>query len=94
MHDKKRGQVVSEARRQPSINVCADGRCDSVGHSALHGVVSMMDVNTNLILASQLIKVSIGYDSRLYEQDTKICLLCYFISQQRLPAPMLWSWKV
>ena len=37
-----------------------DGRCDSPGHSAKYGSYTVMDVEKNKILDSQLVQVSFG----------------------------------
>lgn len=41
------------------VNVAADGRCDSPGHSALYGITTMMDAKTKLVIASHLVKVNL-----------------------------------
>jgi len=40
--------------------VGADGRCDSPGHSAKYGTYSLLDVEQNKILDSQLVQVCTG----------------------------------
>ena len=39
------------------LNISADGRCDSPGHSALYCIVIFMQVETSLILATENVKV-------------------------------------
>ena len=41
----------------PKLNISADGRCDSPGHCALHCIVTFMQVETSLILATEVVKV-------------------------------------
>lgn len=48
--------VVSAASLE-DLDVAADGRCDSPGHCALYGIETFMDCKSNLIVASQLVKV-------------------------------------
>ena len=37
--------------------VAGDGRCDTAGHSAIYGLYSLMDCETNFILSAKLVKV-------------------------------------
>ena len=39
------------------IHVAADGRSDSPGHSALYGITTMMDAESRMIVASNLVRV-------------------------------------
>lgn len=40
-----------------SLNLHGDGRFDSPGHTALHGCYTLMDAETSLIVACQVMKV-------------------------------------
>ncbi|XP_067939597.1 uncharacterized protein [Watersipora subatra] len=37
------------------VVVAGDGRCDTAGHSAIYGLYSLMDCETNFILSAKLV---------------------------------------
>ena len=41
------------------LNMSADGRCDSPGNCALYSIVTFMQVETSLILATEVVKVCV-----------------------------------
>lgn len=47
-----------KARQGSSLLLGGDGRCDSPGHSAKYCTYSIMDLEANQILTSELIQVS------------------------------------
>ena len=43
----------------PKLNVSADGRCDSPRYWALYCIVTFMQVETSLILATEVVSVGV-----------------------------------
>ncbi|ESO94773.1 hypothetical protein LOTGIDRAFT_161023 [Lottia gigantea] len=54
---------------KPDLVLAGDGRCDSPGHSAIFGTCSLMDVDTNLVLASNVVKVTEVKNSHNMENE-------------------------
>ena len=59
----------SEFAAIPNLALSGDGRCDSPGHSATYCTYSLMDMNSNLVLSSNVIKVSESKNSYSMEKD-------------------------
>ena len=51
--------VTAATIDSPKLNMSADGRCDSPGHCALYCIVTFMQVETSLILATEVVKVCV-----------------------------------
>ena len=49
--------------------VAGDGRCDSPGHSATFCTYTLMDTNSNLVLCSNVVKVSESKNCYNMEKD-------------------------
>lgn len=50
-------EIVESGR---SLNLAADGQCDSPGHNAAYNTVTMMDTHTNKVLAFKVVHVEVS----------------------------------
>lgn len=54
---EQEGRTRAKLAGKP-LDLSGDGRCDSMGHSAMYGLYTLMDCESNKIVASELVKVS------------------------------------
>ena len=58
------------------LHLAGDRRCDSPRHCALYGSYTLMDVNTHLIVASELVKVIyIEAESIANSYNAMLCMM-------------------
>ena len=61
--------ILKQLKKEKSVDVCGDGRCDSPGHSAKYGTYTLMDEKTNLIIEFSVVQVTEVTSSNAMEYE-------------------------